>query len=123
MKIKYFLLPLLVLMSCTSKSKYTDVAFEEITPRDWENPEIFGINKEEPRSYFIPYDNDEDVLTDNKKGSPFYRSLNGKWKFRLENTPYVFPMDFYEKNFDDSKWNEIKVPAVWQMQGYDHLIY
>ena len=48
MKLKYFILPLLVLTACTSKSKYTDVAYEEITPRDWENPEIFGINKEEP---------------------------------------------------------------------------
>ena len=55
--------------------------------------------------------------------SQYYQSLNGEWKFKFENTPYIFPKDFYEKKFNDAQWDEITVPSVWQTQGYDHLIY
>lgn len=123
MKVKYFLLSLLVYTTGISQQKYTNVAYEEMTTKDWENPAVFGINKEEPRSYFIPYNNDEDVLSDNKKNSPFYKSLNGKWKFNLVTKPSDRPYYFFKTDYDDSDWNEIKVPSNWELEGYDIPIY
>lgn len=63
------------------------------------------------------------AIAESEYQSEFHKSLNGKWKFKLENTPYTFQQDFYQKDFDDTNWDEIKVPSVWQTQGYDHLIY
>ncbi len=75
MKIQYLVLFLLVLGSCNNNHKYVDVPFEEKEINDWENPEVFGINKEAPRAYFIPYLKDEDVIKDDAKNSSFYTSL------------------------------------------------
>lgn len=33
------------------------------------------------------------------------------------------PEQFQAENFDDSGWNEIEVPGVWQLQGYGKPIY
>ena len=88
-----------------------------------QDAEVFEENQLPFSPILIPYGNYKSALTKTESQSEYYRSLNGNWKFNFENTPYVFPADFYEKNFDDSKWKEIKVPSVWQTQGYDHLMY
>jgi len=40
-------------------------------------------------------------------------SLNGQWKFKLDP-----PADFFKESFDDSKWDDIKVPAHWSMEEH-----
>jgi beta-galactosidase len=40
-------------------------------------------------------------------------SLNGKWKFSLDP-----PEGFWQRDFDDAAWKEIKVPANWEMEGF-----
>jgi len=30
---------------------------------------------------------------------------------------------FYEKSFDDSSWNEIPVPGLWELNGYGVPVY
>jgi hypothetical protein len=55
MKLKFLFPSLLLLMACSSKHNYVNVS-EVSTINDWENPEVFKINKEEPRFYqLIPY--------------------------------------------------------------------
>ncbi len=58
-----------------------------------------------------------------KNSSPFILSLDGLWKFQLTNNPSERPEDYYKNNFDVSKWNNIKVPANWQVEGYDKFIF
>ncbi|MGE5944772.1 MAG: glycoside hydrolase family 2 TIM barrel-domain containing protein [Flavobacteriales bacterium] len=123
MRFKYLLLPLMLLMACSSKHTYEGVAFEEKTPQDWENPEVFSINKEAPRAYFIPYKTEEQVKEDIAKNSPFYTSLNGNWKFNLAHTPSERPFYFFKTDYDVSDWKDIKVPGNWELQGYDVPIY
>lgn len=98
---------------------------------EWNNnPEIFQINREPAHASFIPYGDVESAL----KGadmisamlehpSPYYRSLNGQWKFNFAPNPAARPADFYKDSYDTSAWDEIKVPGEWQMQGYDFPIY
>lgn len=123
MKIQYIAIFLLVLASCTNKQKYADVPFEEKEINDWENPEIFGINKEAPRAYFIPYLNDEDVINDKSEKSTFYTSLNGEWDFNLVTKPANRPHYFFKEDYDISDWKKIKVPANWELEGFDVPIY
>lgn len=90
---------------------------------DWENPNIISINKEKPHTTFIPYDKVESLIKDDYKKSPYYRSLNGLWKFHWSERPALRPEKFYIDKFDVSNWKEIPVPANWQMHGYDYPIY
>lgn len=84
----------------------------------WENPAVFEIGQTAPHSFFIPYDITDDALK-NKK-SPNFLLLNGKWKFKLFETPEQVPEDFSKPKFDVKEWGEITVPSNWQMEGFDH---
>lgn len=88
-----------------------------------QDAEVFNVNQLELKPLLIPFETFQTAKEEDETESKYFQSLNGKWKFTLENTPYTFSKDFYEVKFDDSKWNEIAVPSVWQTQGYDHLMY
>lgn len=108
--------------SCT-KHKYKNVPFDTPLVENWENPLIFSENKEPARSYFIPYKKDVDVIKDEASVSPFYTSLNGKWKFNIVQKPEDRPYYFFKTDYDDSDWADIDVPGNWELQGYDVPIY
>lgn len=90
---------------------------------DWENPEMFGRNKEPAHSTGIPFATIEQALQGDERLSPFYRLLNGKWKFFWVAKPADRPQDFFRPEYDVSRWAEIPVPANWQLYGYDVPIY
>ena len=90
---------------------------------DWENPAVIGINKEPPHATLMPYETLEQALKLEREASPFYKSLNGTWKFHWVKTPEERPVDFYKPEFDVSGWDEIPVPSNWQMLGYGKPIY
>lgn len=91
--------------------------------KDWNNPDVISINKENPRSVFIPYSSAEEALKNNYIASPWYKSLNGDWKFKWVKSPAERPKEFYKTNFDNSAWNDIPVPSNWELQGYGIPIY
>ncbi len=88
-----------------------------------QDAKVFQENQLPLLPTLVPFKDLDEAMTKPESESGYYQTLNGKWKFSLENTPYTFPADFYSKNFDDLKWNEIPVPSVWQKEGYDHLMY
>ena len=65
------------------------------TPRMAEQYAI-GLNKLAPHSYVWPYKNAGDVRNGNYEDSPYYMSLNGKWKFHWVKNPDNRPKDFYK---------------------------
>lgn len=90
---------------------------------DWENPLVFGINKEAPRATAFPYATAAEAQQANYKQSPFYLSMDGMWKFNWVYKPADRPVDFYKSAYDVSAWDEIKVPGNWELQGYGTPIY
>ncbi|HUT82096.1 MAG TPA: glycoside hydrolase family 2 TIM barrel-domain containing protein [Candidatus Bathyarchaeia archaeon] len=90
---------------------------------DWENCEITGINKELAHCTLIPLPSVDFALNDEPENSPYYLSLNGKWKFNWVKKPADRPIEFYKEDFDTSKWSDIEVPSNWEMKGYDIPIY
>ncbi len=78
---------------------------------EWENPAVNQVNTEPART---------DFYHNNKKD---HISLNGTWKFHWSANPEARPMDFYKTSYDVSDWDDIPVPADWQMQGYDYAHY
>ena len=90
---------------------------------DWENPGVIGVNKEEPRATFLPYQSEALALTDNYSQSAYYLSLDGVWKFNWVKKPTDKPEGFYAEGYNVSKWDEIKVPGNWELQGFGVPIY
>ncbi len=94
----------------------------EETP-DWENPKIFGINKEIAHNTFMVYPDIPSAMKNSRSFSPFFLSLNGSWKFHWVNKPADRPKEFYKPEFSVDHWEEIPVPSNWQMEGYGIPIY
>lgn len=89
----------------------------------WENPQWFEENKEKSHVPFILYNNKETALKDQYEGSPYYRSLNGIWKFNYTDDYQKRPQNFYATSFNDAAWKDIKVPSNWEIQGFGLPIY
>lgn len=87
----------------------------------WEDPMRFKVNKEDGHAIAMPYDNVDAAVS--QEQSPYKQSLNGMWKFYWQRGLENQPQGFEEASFDDSAWDEIKVPSVWQMEGYSVPYY
>ena len=98
-------------------------ADQETQVNDWENPLVFGQNKEETYATFVPFADVESALENNIKASPYYLSLNGTWKFNWVTKPADRPLDFDEPDYDVRGWKDIQVPSNWEFQGYGIPIY
>ncbi len=90
---------------------------------DWENPEMFGQNKEPARCTSLPYALPSQAIQGTREASPYHLSLNGQWKFKWSARPADRPRRFHQIKFDDSAWHTIPVPSNWEMQGYGTPIY
>lgn len=87
----------------------------------WEDPSIFKINKEDGHAIMMPYDSENEAISGNE--SKYKQSLNGKWKFYWQRGLKNQPENFQLVSFDDSHWDEINVPSVWQTEGYSVPYY
>jgi Beta-galactosidase/beta-glucuronidase len=123
-RISFYVLMIVVLLSaCKKLSKYEGVPFTEKEPRDWENPEVFNINREEPHASLISFPDEASALEAIKANSPNYKSLDGLWKFNCVNSPDQRPFWFFKNDYDTRDWKDIEVPSNWQMKGYDVPVY
>ncbi len=114
---------LLTLFAFSGKSQTSKVPFNDRLPHDWENQAVSEINREAPHASLMPFDSEAKVPANDFSASPFYKSLNGKWKFYFVNKPADRPTGFFSSSFNDSEWKLIDVPANWDLQGYDYPIY
>lgn len=76
---------------------------------DWKNPAVFERNRLPMRASFA---------TDGKT-----LSLNGEWKFRWYATPAARSMTFFCEDTDDSAWDKMPVPGMWELNGYGDPLY
>lgn len=90
---------------------------------DWENEQIVGRNKQEPRATAWPYPTAEMAAQNNASGNPWLMSLDGAWQFRWSPDPEQRPRDFFQQDFDVSAWDQVQVPGNWQTQGYGVPLY
>ncbi|MBN2501361.1 MAG: DUF4981 domain-containing protein [Anaerolineales bacterium] len=93
------------------------------SPRDWENPQVFAINKLPAHATSIPYQDQVAALGRDQNKSPWFKSLNGTWHFTLVDNPDATPEGFWQADYDVSGWGSVEVPGNWMMQGYDKPIY
>ncbi len=97
--------------------------FEEKDPPAWEDPAVCEINRVAQHAHFIPFATEDQARTEDKWQSPMLQSLNGTWQFHLSHNPSQRPYWFFKNDFDTRDWDEIKVPANWELEGFDYPIY
>ncbi len=90
---------------------------------EWQNPEVFNVNKMPVHAWHIPFRAIENAEKGDAANSAYYFCLNGKWKFKWFSKPSELPKGFENSSYVDSGWDMITVPANWQMEGYDYPIY
>ena len=90
-----------------------------IVPRYYENLSVLHENTMPARAYYIPASRRIDNLVEHREESDRMQLLNGTWKFQYFNSIYDIKDSFFEKNYDTENFDEIQVPSVWQMAGYD----
>ena len=90
-----------------------------IVPRYYENLNVLHENTMPARAYYIPASKRMDNLVEHREESDRMQLLNGTWKFQYFNSIYDIQDSFFEKNYDTENFDEIQVPSVWQMAGYD----
>ena len=90
-----------------------------IAPRYYENLSVLHENTMPARAYYIPASRRMDNLVEHREESDRMQLLNGTWKFQYFNSIYDIKDSFFEKNYDTENFDEIQVPSVWQMAGYD----
>lgn len=102
-----------LLLSCFSWTGYS-------VP--WDDSTTFRINKEPAHATLMPFDTKENAIL-GEEASPFYKTLNGLWKFKWSGNPKSRPENFYKPEFNVANWDDIEVPSNWQMKGYGIPIY
>jgi len=96
--------------------------FPPAHPPDWNNLKVLHRNALPPRSNFFNFTNCSDALSYDVNKSETL-SLNGTWRFFFSKSPYTAPEGFEKANFDHSTWNDIKVPSMWQLEGFGKPAY
>lgn len=90
-----------------------------IIPRYYEDLDFLHEHTMPPRAYYIPASHRMEDLVEHREASDRVQMLNGMWKFRYFESIYDVRDAFYESGYDTSDFDEIPVPGVWQMAGYD----
>ncbi len=88
-----------------------------LAQNEWDDVTITQVNREEAHTIAIPFANEQQLRNSRIEDSPYYLSLNGTWKFKWVSDPIQKPEKFYETSYDATGWDNIDVPAVWQVYG------
>jgi len=98
-------------------------------PPDWQNPKAIHQGTEKAHATMITCPSLEIAKTirytfgAEREKSPFYKSLNGQWKYHFSKTQLDRVAGFEAPAFDDSQWTTIPVPANVEIEGHGVPIY
>ena len=92
-------------------------------PRELEDLTLYGRGRLAAHAFYIPHAHLADALTRERERSPWYRSLNGTWRFRYVANPADRPVGFWRDDADLAGWDSISVPGNWEALGFGIPIY
>ena len=88
-----------------------------LTGWEWQSPDSVAYNKQLPHAWFFSFNNVEEARKVLPEHSSLWQTLNGEWQFHWASNPDQRPQDFFQKNFDASKWDKVQVPMNWNLAG------
>jgi beta-galactosidase len=87
-----------------------------VAQRLWCQPEVTALGRLPMRSPLVPYPDLDLARSHDPERSPWWRSLDGDWKFQLVNRPESAPDGWHQVRFDDRSWRTVAVPGCWTRQ-------
>ncbi|NLR82176.1 glycoside hydrolase family 2 TIM barrel-domain containing protein [Chitinophaga eiseniae] len=113
------------------KEKLLLVALTALCTRTWaqqlpgelQTPEVVSVNRMPMRATSFAFENETLAQQREKNASTYFLSLNGSWKFNWVQDPRKRSVDFYKVDYNDAGWDNFKVPANWEVNGYGLPIY
>lgn len=72
---------------------------------------------------FFEYESEDLAEAGDKTLSSRYLSLHGKWAFNFVENADERPTGFFKEGFDDSGWDSMSVPGIWELSGYGDPVY
>ena len=91
--------------------------------KEWLDPEVNAVNRAPMHANYFAYESADAAMKGEKNKSANYMTLNGTWKFFWVPNADQRPTDFWKVGFNDKGWNDMQVPAVWELNGYGDPIY
>ena len=89
----------------------------QMTGLEWDNPEVTSVNRETAHALALPMATEADVAQNDRTLSPYFQSLDGKWKFRWLRNASLVDDAVCAADYDDTSWTDIDVPSSWQVWG------
>ncbi|WP_200976002.1 glycoside hydrolase family 2 TIM barrel-domain containing protein [Echinicola sp. 20G] len=108
---------------CVMALVHNTFAQEKKADPIFENPNVQEENRLPMRSSYFPFENEQLAEANDKAASERFLDLNGTWKFFWTDHYEKLPEDFETIGFDDQAWDDFKVPANWEFNGYGTPIY
>ena len=101
----------------------TSVTAQEVP--EWQTIDAYRNGQIDAHALVVPYKTGDvkAVGEMNFDHSPYYMSLNGKWKFNWVKGVANRPAGFQNPDYDVTEWAEINVPGNWERQGYGTTVY
>ena len=90
---------------------------------EWHDTYVNNVNRFPIRTSFFAYETRDAALKADRKASANYLSIEGDWRFNWVANADQRPTDFFKEGYDDSKWNTMKVPGIWEVNGYGDAEY
>lgn len=95
------------------------------TYTEWHDLQVNDINRFPLHTSFFTFASGEVSAKGegDKTQSKNFLSLDGTWKFNWVENADQRPADFYKADLDDSQWQSIQMPGIWEIHGFGHPEY
>ena len=90
---------------------------------EWKDPNVNEVNRAPMHTNYFAFETEDAALKGCKESSVNFMTLNGTWKFNWVKDADSRPTDFWKTGFNDKGWDDLQVPAVWELNGYGDPIY
>ena len=94
------------------------------TFKEWQDPKVNEVNRAPAHTRYFAYANMQEARGEEPEKSSNYLSINGTWKFRWVKDANARPTgDFWRTDYNDSYWDEMPVPGMWELNGFGDPVY
>ena len=89
----------------------------------WQNEKINEEHREPMHAAYYVFENEALAVKNEWRQSKNYLDINGAWKFKYADSPNDLPKDFEKTTFNDKSWDNFRIPASWDVNGYGYPVY
>jgi beta-galactosidase len=82
------------------------------------SPECTSLNRLPMRATLYPYPDAAGARRNDRNQSPWFRLLDGTWRFRMATRPEEVTSQDIAADTDRTGWAQVAVPGNWTLQGY-----